>query len=261
MEYRRCCRAGPRRTGTARQTPARTPGRSRRRGPQSSAGRQTAPAIAGRAPHRTAGKTTPARPRPSRPCRGQSASSARQSQGARPRCNSGSTARAAARPAVPHPARDDNFGASCRDSAEGGDAQHTQRAHDAACQQHAAHAGADAGLKVHVQKAGGQRAGPRTRAGQRNADEQQQRPRQAAARRGLQLRAALVAFFEAEGEELADDRLIRTPLQHLAGKEEDERHGEHIADDGDDVHLPQRQAHGHAHGDRAAQLDQRDHRN
>lgn len=53
--------------------------------------------------------------------------------------------------------------------------------------------------------------------------------------------------FEAEGEELADDRLIRTPLQHLAGKEEDERHGEHIADDGDDVHLPQRQAHSHAH--------------
>ena len=111
MEYRRCCRAGPRRTGTARQTPARTPGRSRRRGPQSSAGRQTVPAIAGRAPHRTAGKTTPARPRPSRPCRGQSAPSARQSPGARPRCNSGSTARAAARPAAPHPGRDDNFGA------------------------------------------------------------------------------------------------------------------------------------------------------
>ncbi len=69
-------------------------------------------------------------------------------------------------------------------------------------------------------------------------------PRQAASCLGLQLRAALVAFLQAEGEELADDRLIRAPLQHPAGKEEDERHGEHVVDDGDDVHLPRRQAHG-----------------
>ena len=35
----------------------------------------------------------------------------------------------------------------------------SQRAHDAACQQYAAHAGADAGLEVHVKQAGGQCAG------------------------------------------------------------------------------------------------------
>ena len=78
---------------------------------------------------------------------------------------------------------------------------------------------------------------------------------------GLQLLAALVAFFQAEGKEFADDRLTRTPFQHLAGKEENDGHRDHIADDGNDVHLPQRQAHGHAHRDRAAQFDQGDHRN
>ena len=54
--------------------------------------------------------------------------------------------------------------------------------------------------------------------------------------------AALVALLKAEGEKLADDRLIRAPLQHLACKEEDERYRDHVADDGNDVHLPQRQA-------------------
>ena len=54
------CRAAPRRRGTVLQSPARTPGRWRRHGPQDSAAGQTAPAIAGRAPRPKAERTTPA---------------------------------------------------------------------------------------------------------------------------------------------------------------------------------------------------------
>ena len=52
---------------------------------------------------------------------------------------------------------------------------------------------------------------------------------------------------------------IGAPFQHAARKEKDDRHGDHIADDGNDVHLPQRQAQPDPDGDRAAQLDQRHH--
>lgn len=61
-------------------------------------------------------------------------------------------------------------------------AQLTQRAHDNACQQHAAHAGQHAFLEVHVQQTGGQRTCPCAGTRQGDAHKQQQRPVQAAAR-------------------------------------------------------------------------------
>ena len=45
------------------------------------------------------------------------------------------------------------------------------------------------------------------------------------------------------------------PLQHLPGKEIDQRHRQHIAHNGDDIRQPQGQAEAHAVGDGAPQLD------
>lgn len=141
------------------------------------------------------------------------------------------------------------------DGAEGGDSQQAQGAHDAPGQQHAAHAGQHAAAEVHIQQAGGQGAGPGPRAGQGDAHKQQQRPEQAPACLGLELFAALFALFQAEGEEFADDGLVPAPLQHLPGKEIDQRHRQHIAHNGDDIRQPQGQAEAHAVGDGPPQLD------
>ena len=145
------------------------------------------------------------------------------------------------------------------DRAENADTGQAQRPHDQARQQHAAHAGQDAFFEIEVQQAGSQRAGPRARAGQGDAHEQQQRPEEAAARPGPELFAGVLALYQAEGEKPADDRLVPSPLQHPAGEEINEGDGEHITDDGDDIRQPQGQAEGHAVGDRAAELDDGDH--
>ena len=51
------------------------------------------------------------------------------------------------------------------------------------------------------------------------------------------------------------------PFQDLARKQKDERHRDHVADDGNDVGAPQRQTKNYAIGDCAAQFDQGNHRN
>ena len=73
--------------------------------------------------------------------------------------------------------------------------------------------------------------------------------------------AALVAFFQAESEKLADHRFVSAPFQDLARKQKDERHRDHVTDDGNDVGAPQRQTKNYAIGDCAAQFDQGNHRN
>ena len=98
-------------------------------------------------------------------------------------------------------------------------------------------------------------------AGQGNAHKQQQSNKKAAAGGGFQLLAALVAFFQAESEKLADHRFVSAPFQDLARKQKDERHRDHVADDGNDVGAPQRQTKNYAIGDCAAQFDQGNHRN
>lgn len=102
--------------------------------------------------------------------------------------------------------------------------------------------------------------GPCAGAGQGNAHKQQQSNKKAAAGGGFQLLAALVAFFQAESEKLADHRFVSAPFQDLARKQKDERHRDHVADDGNDVGAPQRQTKNYAIGNCAAQFDQGDHR-
>lgn len=62
-----------------------------------------------------------------------------------------------------------------------------------------------------------------------------------------------MTLLQAEGEELADDRLVRAPFQHLTGKEENKGDRQHIADDGDDVNAPQGQTQAYAYRNRTAQ--------
>ena len=65
--------------------------------------------------------------------------------------------------------------------------------------------------------------------------------------------------FGKEGLTFDDVLLIPAPLEHLAGKEVDDRHRQHVGDHADDERLKIRQAHAHRNRHAGAQLDQRNH--
>ena len=75
----------------------------------------------------------------------------------------------------------------------------------------------------------------------------------------FQFPSALLALLEAPGEELADVFLVLPPLQDAAGEQEDERHRQHVADDGDDDGRNDGQAHADGIRNGSAQLDERNH--
>ncbi|MPN25698.1 hypothetical protein SDC9_173112 [bioreactor metagenome] len=54
---------------------------------------------------------------------------------------------------------------------------------------------------------------------------------------------------------------LAAPQKHLFAEQNDHRHRQHVAHNGNKVSAQQRQAAGHANGDRAAQLDKRHHGN
>ena len=139
-------------------------------------------------------------------------------------------------------------------------AHQAQRAHDATGEHDAAHARERALLQPHIQDTRRERPCPRAGSRQGDTDEQQQRPEQPATGLGLQFLAAALTLFETEREEPADDRLVLAPEEDAPREEIDKRDGEHIAEDGNHKRQPQRQPEQDAVGDRAAQFNERHHR-
>ena len=73
----------------------------------------------------------------------------------------------------------------------------------------------------------------------------------------------MTAFFsllETEGKELADNLFVGAPDEHLSRKKVDERDGKHVADNANRKQPEHIEIVGDAHRDRAAQLNDRYHR-
>ena len=71
-----------------------------------------------------------------------------------------------------------------------------------------------------------------------------------------------MSLLDTEGEELSDKPLVLAPFQDLSCEKVDDRYGEHISDDADDIGTKKgnrRVQYQSADGDRTTQLHQRNH--
>ena len=118
-------------------------------------------------------------------------------------------------------------------------------------------------FKIHIEDTCGERTRPCAGAGKRYADEEHERDKKSPPRFCLKLFTRLFSFYKKKRTDISDDFFVRTPLEKFPRKEIDDRHGEHIACDTDDVGLQKRQGRRKClrNGDRAAQFDERHHCN
>lgn len=121
----------------------------------------------------------------------------------------------------------------------------TCSSHNDSSQQNPQHNCKNAGLEIHIQKAGSQSSGPGACTRKRDSDEQKQRQKQSPSGLCLKCLAALFPLLQTEGEETSDHRLILAPFQYLARKEINKGYRKHISDDCNDVSLSQRNAERH----------------
>ena len=90
-------------------------------------------------------------------------------------------------------------------------------------------------FKIHIEDARGERTRPCAGAGKRYADEKHERDKKSPTRFCLKLFTRLFSFYKKKRTDISDDFFVRTPLEKFSRKEIDDRHGEHIACDTDDI--------------------------